>query len=136
VTLARKGAKSRTRITSLRSKTTKARTEVARLRAANADLKKKLAESLEQPTATAEVLNVISSSPGNLQPVFETMLANATRICKATFGVLYLFEGNAFRAVALHGPPAFVEARRRNPMLPPSPEPHSDEWPRPSRQFK
>jgi GAF domain-containing protein len=82
---------------------------------------RELSEAREQQTATAEVLNVISSSPGNLQPVFETMLANATRICEATFGVLYLFEGNAFRAVALHGPPAFVEARRRNPMLPPIP---------------
>jgi hypothetical protein len=83
------------------------------------------------------VLQVISSSPGELETVFETMLAKATHICKATFGVLYLFEGDAFRAVALHGPPAFVEARRRNPMLPPpSPEPHSDEWSRPSRRFK
>ena len=46
------------------------------------------------------------------------MLANATRLCKATFGVMYMFEGDAFRAVALHGPAAFVEARRRNPILP------------------
>jgi signal transduction histidine kinase len=80
-----------------------------------------LAEALEQQTATSEVLQVISSSPGALEPVFETMLANATRICEATFGVLYLFEGDAFRAVTLHGPPAFVEARRRNPMLPLTP---------------
>jgi|SRR6516164_5863382 hypothetical protein len=79
---------------------------------------RELSEALEQQTATSEVLGVISSSPGDLQPVFETMLANATRICEATFGVLYLFEGDAFRAVALHGPPAFVEARRRNPVLP------------------
>ena len=79
---------------------------------------RELSEALEQQTATSEVLRVISSSPGALEPVFETMLANATRICEATFGVLYLFEGDAFRAVALHGPAAFVEARRRNPILP------------------
>jgi GAF domain-containing protein len=46
------------------------------------------------------------------------MLVNATRVCEATFGVLYLFEGDSFRAVALHGPPSFVEARRRHPVLP------------------
>jgi signal transduction histidine kinase len=118
VTLARKGAKNRTRISGLRSKTTKARTHVERLCAANADLKRRLAEALEQQAATSDVLQVISSSPGELQPVFEAMLVNATRICEATFGVMYLFEGDAFRAVALHGPAAFVEARRRNPILP------------------
>jgi len=63
VILARKGAKSRRRITSLRSKTTKARTHVDRLRAANADLKKKLAEALEQQTATSEVLGVSQLPP-------------------------------------------------------------------------
>jgi hypothetical protein len=97
---------------------------------------RELSEAREQQAAAAEVLQVISSSPGALEPVFETMLGNATRICEATFGVLYLFEGNAFRAVALHGPPAFVEARRRNPIPPSSPEPHSDEWSRPSRRFR
>jgi signal transduction histidine kinase len=123
VTLARKGAKSRTHITGLRSKTTKARTHVDRLRAANADLKKKLTEALEQQTATTEVLKVISSSPGELEPVFEAMLANATRLCEAKFGALFLSDGDGFRTVALHGaPPAFAEARQREPVLRPGPK--------------
>jgi two-component system NtrC family sensor kinase len=84
----------------------------------NTRLLNELRESLQQQTATSEVLSVISSSPGQLEPVFEAMLANATRVCEAMFGVLYLFEGDSFRAVALHGPPTFVEARRRHPVLP------------------
>ena len=68
-----------------------------------------LSESLEQQTATSEVLKVISSSTGQLQPVFETMLANAIRICEAAFGSMLLVEGNALRRVALHNaPPRFV----------------------------
>jgi GAF domain-containing protein len=122
VTLSRKGAKSRTRITGLRSKTTKARTHVDRLRAQNADLKKKLAEALEQQTATSKVLQVISSSPGELEPVFQAMLANAARICEAKFGAMYLNEGTAFRTVAMHNaPPALAEMRRRNPVFRPNP---------------
>ena len=77
-----------------------------------------LGEALEQQTATSEVLRVISSSPGDLQPVFEAMLANATRICEAKFGNLLLYEGNAFRVAAMHGaPPAWAELRRRDPIL-------------------
>src|SRR5262249_39542468 len=122
VTLSRKGTKSRTSITGLRSKTTKARTDVDRLRAANADLKKKLAEALAEQTATSEVLSVISSSPGELEPVFQAMLANAARICEAKFGAMYLNEGSAFRTVAMHNaPPALAEMRRRNPVFRPSP---------------
>ena len=76
-----------------------------------------LSESLEQQMATSEVLKVISSSPGELKPVFDALLANAVRICDAKFGTLFLTEGDAFRYVALHGaPPAFAEARRREPV--------------------
>src|SRR5262245_25804097 len=80
-----------------------------------------LSEAQEQQTATSEVLRVISSSPGDLKPVFETMLANAVRICEAKFGVLFQSEGEALRAVALHGAPAlYAEERRRNPVIRPS----------------
>jgi signal transduction histidine kinase len=116
VTLSRKGAKSRKRITGLRSKTTKARTDVDRLRAANADLKKKLTESLQQQTATSEVLQVISSSPGDLTAVFQSILANAKRICEAKFAHLLLYDGDVFRAAAFEGAsPAFVDFWQRGP---------------------
>ena len=76
-----------------------------------------LTESLEQQTATSEVLRVISSSPGELQPVFDAMLENAVRICDATYGNIYSRDGDTFRLVASYKtPPAFTEYRRRNPM--------------------
>jgi two-component system, NtrC family, sensor kinase len=120
VTLSRKGANSPTRGRKLRSTRTKAGTLVDRLRAANADLKKKLAEALEQQTATAEVLQVISSSPGELDRVFASILANATRICEANFANLALVQGGEFRMVAMHGAPrAFEDLRmRRDPKIP------------------
>jgi GAF domain-containing protein len=81
-----------------------------------------LSESLEQQTATSEVLKVISSSPGELEPVFNAMLENATRICEAKFGSMALHEGDAFRYVAQHnGPPAWLELRRREPLVRPGP---------------
>jgi GAF domain-containing protein len=81
-----------------------------------------LTESLERQTATTEVLKVISSSPADLAPIFEAMLENATRICAAKFGELWLREGDAFRLGALLGaPPAFAEARWREPVVHPGP---------------
>jgi len=76
-----------------------------------------LSESLEQQTATSEVLRVISSSPGDLKPVFETMLANATRLCEAKFGNLFLREGGVFRAVAVHGASTYLDLLRREPVI-------------------
>jgi GAF domain-containing protein len=86
----------------------------------NTRLLSELRESLQQQTATAEVLRVISSSPGELEPVFQAMLENAVRICGAKFGTLFLCDGEAFRAVATHnGPPAYVETLARTPSRPP-----------------
>src|SRR5262249_34015165 len=65
---------------------------------------RELSESLERDTATSQVLGIISSSPSDLQPVFETILSNATRLCEAIYGTLWLCEGDAIRPVALHGP--------------------------------
>jgi GAF domain-containing protein len=97
--------------------------ENVRLFEAEQQRTRELSESLEQQTATADVLRVISSSPGELEPVFEAMLAKATHLCEAKFGALYLFEGGSFRVVAVHGsaPPSFVEARRQYPVLPATP---------------
>ena len=87
-----------------------------------AQLKRKLNEALEQQAATSEVLKTISSSTGELQPVFQTMLENATRLCAAKFGQLFLCEGDAFRTTAMHNvPPAYAEVRRRNPLVRPEP---------------
>jgi two-component system NtrC family sensor kinase len=77
-----------------------------------------LTESLEQQTATSEVLKVISSSPGELEPVFNAILANATRICEAKFANLFLYADNSFRIAAQQNPPvAYAERWRKNPVL-------------------
>jgi GAF domain-containing protein len=83
-------------------------TEVARL-------DRELREALEEQTATSEVLRVISSSPGDLQPVFAAMLENAVRICDAKFGNIHRWDGDALHLMATHNtPPAFAEYRRRS----------------------
>jgi two-component system, NtrC family, sensor kinase len=82
-----------------------------------------LTEALEQQTATSEVLRVISSSPGDLQPVFQAMLENATRICHAKLGVMTLYENGAFRHVAVSGASSnYIELRQREPVIRPGPE--------------
>ena len=131
--MSRKGANSSTRARKLRSAGTKAKARVSDRPNSLSELKKQLearsrelaevrghlSGALEQQTATAEVLRVISSSPGNLQTVFETILANATPLCEAKFGNLYLYEGGGLRTVASHNvPPAFAEARRRGLLRP------------------
>src|SRR5262249_48967399 len=87
--------------------------ENGRLCEAEQQRTRKLTESLEQQPATAEVLQVISSSPGELEPIFQNMLQNATRLCDAKFGVLFEFADGAFRALSnLNTPPALVDFNR------------------------
>jgi signal transduction histidine kinase len=134
--LSLKGAKSPTRGHKLRSTGTKTRARVSNGPNSLIELKKQLeartrelaearghlSEALEQQTATAEVLRVISSSRGELEPVFQAILENATRICDAKFGILFLSTGDGFHTAAMqNAPPALVEARRREPLLRPRP---------------
>jgi signal transduction histidine kinase len=132
VTLSLKGANNPTRGRKLRSTGTKTSTrepradhleqQLEKYRHELAEAREHLAEAREQQAATSEVLRVISSSPGELEPVFQAMLANAARICEAKFGAMYLNEGSAFRTVAMHNaPPALAEMRRRNPVFRPNP---------------
>ena len=102
------------------------------LRQRTADLSQRtvdLTESLEQQTATAEVLQVISSSPGDLEPVFATMLEKAVRICDATFGNIYRWSSSALHLTSSHNtPPEYAEYRRRSPV-------RFDEMSKPMRQM-
>src|SRR5215472_17508108 len=138
VMLSRKGLKGRTRRCKVRSTKTKTRTHVDRGHEPPAELEKKLdartrelaeartqlaearehlSEALEQQTATSEVLRVISSSPGELEPVFQGVLENATRICEAKFGVMFYYQDGALRPAAeLNVPTAYSEfMRQRGP---------------------
>jgi signal transduction histidine kinase len=101
----------------------------SRLQESYADLENKveqrtaeLSESLEQQTATSEVLEVISSSPGELEPVFRKMLENATRICGANFGTMNLYDGNSFRNVALYNVPPAYAASQTHMLIKPHPQ--------------
>ena len=94
--------------------------ENVRLFEAEQQRTRELSESLEQQTATSEVLRVISSSPGELEPVFEAMLKNATTICGARFGNLFLCDGEDFRLAAVHdAPPEWAEWWRRHAVIRP-----------------
>ena len=88
------------------------------------DRTRELSESLEQQTATSEVLRVISSSPGELEPVFAAMLANATKLCEASYGTMWLSAGDGFRIAAMHGPlpAAFIEQWGSGALLHPGPD--------------
>ena len=95
--------------------------ENTRLFEAERQRARELTELLEQQTATSEVLQVISSSPGELEPVFEAMLENAVRICNAKFGNIYRWDGELMHLLAAHNtPPALAEARRQSAFRPSS----------------
>src|SRR6266545_7914528 len=96
------------------------RKALAQERAKTAEAEKKLSEALEQQTATAEILRVISSSPTDVQPVFDTIVSSAVRLCDGLFSALFQFDGELIHQVAQHNfaPEALEEAQRTFPMPP------------------
>jgi two-component system, NtrC family, sensor kinase len=120
VTLSLKGANSPTRGRKLRSTGTKAAARVSRIREPRADLEKKLVEALEQQAATSEILRVISTSPTDVQPVFETIVRNAVSLCGSLFANVFRFDGDLLHFVAGHNVgPSYVELlRAKYPMRP------------------
>ena len=83
---------------------------------------RQLNEAIKRENASAEVLRIISNSPSDLEPVFDAILANATRLCEAQFGVLWLCEADGSRRVAVHNaPPEYQALRRRNSVHHPAP---------------
>src|SRR5262245_54070613 len=111
-----------TKITRRDAQTVVRGTSIAKLKQQLAIRTQERDEALEQQAATAEVLKVISSSTGKLEPVFQTILENSITICEAKFGMFWLTESHSFRCVALHGTsPAFTELRRREPIFHPNP---------------
>ena len=140
VTFSGKGAKSQTQARKVRSTRAKESTRIGRMRETRAELKKlkaraselekklktltdELAEAGEQRNATSKVLQVISSSLGEVEPVFQAMLENATRLCDAKFGTLYLYDSDAYHPVALHNAPsAYAETRTRDLSFRPRPD--------------
>src|SRR5262249_48442947 len=114
------GTKATTRVGPATNPRTDLGEELEACRRELAEARGHLSEALEQQTATSEVLRVISSSPGELELVFQPMLENATRICEAQFGTMYRYDGSFFNVTAMHNaPPAFEAARRRAPFRPP-----------------
>jgi len=94
----------------------------ARQETKNAQLTRELKKALDQQRATSDVLRIISSSPGKLEPVFQAILENAATLCEASYGTLWLCEGDAFRGAAFHGdlPAAYIE--QYGMLFRPSPE--------------